>query len=538
MTARRPPDFDLDQAIATPSFTPRRSDVPALLSRVAGGGEHAPLAERALLRVGEDALRAALERANQADPPERARLTRFLGKLAARDPGEPLIAFLASLLADPDERVRRAAASALGKARPPATSPVLADALARESAPSVQRALIEALGKIGDEHALAALDRLPARGHVEPVRARARLMAERTLRRAEPSTLDAARSSPGPVPVILRCRAGLERFVMDELDRDLAPRLRHGQPGGTRIAATLTGSLDRLFRSRAMLSFAFELPEVRVAAPDALADAIITALTSAQARRIFAHYTRGNVRYRLAWARGGKRRAMVFRVAEAVHARCPELINDPTDSTWDVIVHESPGAVRVELAPRVVDPRFAYRRADVPASSHPTIAAALARAAGVRADDVVWDPFVGSGLELCERALLGPYRRLIGSDLDPAALTAARANLSAAGVPDARCVLVTGDAAALEPPARPTLIITNPPLGRRVKASSALVSTLERFIAHAARVLAPGGRLVWMSPSPGRTDAAARRHGLLSTLSQDVDMGGFTAVMQRFARPA
>ena len=32
-------------------------------------------------------------------------------------------------------------------------------------------------------------------------------------------------------------------------------------------------------------------------------------------------------------------------------------------------------------------------------------------------NDLVWDPFVGSGTELCERALLGPYRALVGSDL-------------------------------------------------------------------------------------------------------------------------
>ena len=38
---------------------------------------------------------------------------------------------------------------------------------------------------------------------------------------------------------------------------------------------------------------------------------------------------------------------------------------------------------------------------------------------GARADDVVWDPFVGSGTELVERALAGPYARLLGSDTDP-----------------------------------------------------------------------------------------------------------------------
>jgi len=38
------------------------------------------------------------------------------------------------------------------------------------------------------------------------------------------------------------------------------------------------------------------------------------------------------------------------------------------------------------LSPRgAADPRFTWRRADIPAASHPTIAAALARVGGVRA---------------------------------------------------------------------------------------------------------------------------------------------------------
>jgi len=77
-----------------------------------------------------------------------------------------------------------------------------------------------------------------------------------------------------------------------------------------------------------------------------------------------------------------------------------------------------------------VDERFAYRTETVAASSHPTIAAALVRLVPPREDDVVWDPFVGSALELIERARLGPYRALHGTDVDEGALEAARANLA------------------------------------------------------------------------------------------------------------
>jgi tRNA G10 N-methylase Trm11 len=182
------------------------------------------------------------------------------------------------------------------------------------------------------------------------------------------------------------------------------------------------------------------------------------------------------------------------------------------------------------LVPRAFDdPRFGYRRADVPAASHPTLAAALARAARVRPDDVVWDPFVGSGLELVERALLGPYARLIGTDLDSRALNAARANLAAASV--ARYELVQADALS-HAPAGVTLILTNPPMGRRVARDGSLRELLGAFVGRAARLLAPGGRLVWLSPLPELTTRRARALGLSVEAVSSVDMGGFRAELQ------
>ena len=79
--------------------------------------------------------------------------------------------------------------------------------------------------------------------------------------------------------------------------------------------------------------------------------------------------------------------------------------------------------------PMVKDDRFLYREADIPASLHPTLAAAAARCVPVDATDIVLDPFCGSGVLLAERALRGPYDRLIGGDIDLTALEAASQNL-------------------------------------------------------------------------------------------------------------
>jgi len=49
-------------------------------------------------------------------------------------------------------------------------------------------------------------------------------------------------------------------------------------------------------------------------------------------------------------------------------------------------------------------------------------------------------------------------------------------------------------------------------------------------------LLVPGGRLVWISPFPARSRAAATRAGLTLEWARVVDMGGFEAEMQRWAR--
>jgi 23S rRNA G2445 N2-methylase RlmL len=181
----------------------------------------------------------------------------------------------------------------------------------------------------------------------------------------------------------------------------------------------------------------------------------------------------------------------------------------------------------------------------VPASSHPTIAAALVRIAsgpiGRHAQhdpgEVVWDPFVGSGGELCERALAGPFRLLVGSDRDQAALSIARENLAAAGAGEVK--LFCGNALDFRPPtARPSLILTNPPMGRRILRGADLGAFLERFLGHAAGVLAPEGRIVWVSPLPRRTALCAERLGLSVLYRQEVDMGGFAAEIQVLRKDA
>jgi tRNA G10 N-methylase Trm11 len=107
---------------------------------------------------------------------------------------------------------------------------------------------------------------------------------------------------------------------------------------------------------------------------------------------------------------------------------------------------------------------------------------------------VVWDPFVGSGLELIERGLLGAYRAMYGTDVDDAALAAAKTNIAAARVK--HVTLLNRDAASA-PVHDITLVLTNPPMGARLVRDGSLGDLLEAVLVHGYHMMRPGARWVW-----------------------------------------
>jgi hypothetical protein len=522
---------DLLALARAPSFTPGRRDLPALVALLADADDaDAARLQAALLRADAGPALAALDDAiARAQDGALARLIAAIGALGRKDAAARarVLAILADDAAPP--RARKAAAVALGKiGGDDARAALIAYWDRGDLAPDARRAAAEALGKVGGDDAIARLRAADDAGDAELERRRARalLMAERTATRGDASEVAMDVAPPRAVRAIARCRAGLEDLLADELRAaGLSPRpVTRGGRG--ELALELDRPLATLWRARTLLGAGIELALPRAAS---LAEAIARALTADDTIALLEALTRGPIRWRLDFAEGGHRRAVVWETARAVAARRPALVNDPTATTWDVVADERAG--RLELRPRRFDDaRFAYRVRDVPAASHPTIAAALARTAGARADDLVWDPFTGSGVELVERARLGPYARLVGSDLDPRALDAARANLAAAQV---EAELVAADARVFAPPGV-TLVITNPPLGRRLRGDAPAL--LEAFAGHAAQALAPGGRLVWISPVPRRTEQALGRALRLAS-RRAVDLGGFEAALERWDKP-
>jgi 23S rRNA G2445 N2-methylase RlmL len=440
---------------------------------------------------------------------------------------EALMKALLASLTDDRSPTRKLAARALGKLGDTRAERPLLDALARASL-TEQKSIVEALGLLGGRDSLAALAALAAEdGDLLRRRDRAALLLERRLGRAEHGALVLSRELNAPARVRASCRAGLAEILTAEL-RDFSAL---STPSETAVELSHAGTLAELLVARTALEFGIVV-ELRRALADP-ADRIAEALTRPETLGWVQSWTEGAPRFRIHWSDGGHHRALAWAVAQRVRQRSDRFLNDSHQALWAAHV-PSDASHGLWLVPRLEpDPRFAYRVSQVPAASHPTIAAALAAVAGTEPDEVVWDPFVGSAQELIERARRGPVRELWGSDLDPRALEAARANLDAAGF---SAQLVRAGALELAP-ADVSLIVTNPPMGRRVARDGSLGGLLEGFVRHAMQVLRPRGRLVWLSPLAERTERSARAVGFDVRLGPRVDLGGFAAQLQVFTRP-
>ncbi|MDX6767874.1 MAG: hypothetical protein SFU85_13915 [Candidatus Methylacidiphilales bacterium] len=443
-------------------------------------------------------------------------------------------AWLLGLLTDPEEKIRRYAINALPKLRPgPEAESALLRLLETSASERETTAVREALHKIGGTATLHAM------GDSAPVRVRANI-----ARQEHPGgvVMDRNLADFRSLRIHLRGRRGLARFVCEELQDQVRTRGRFqiiDQDKGLVALRPLSpfslGDLTSL-RCTGSVGFVLGLVKEKTGAPrmEALARAIASPLT----RRILAAFHDGPPRYRLAFIDDKAESSHVPEIAARAYALHPGLLNDSQQAPWAMDVHETRVGASLELRPRFSpDPRFAYRLHDVAAASHPPLAASLARWAGRPGKpERVWDPFCGSGLELIESGLLGGVSELHGSDLSGEALVHARANLAAAGLVGIRthfncCDFRDYPKKAGIPPGSLTLVISNPPLGRRIRIPNLRGLIHDLFLA-ADRVLAPGGRLIFTNPV--KIDCPVPSLHLEERLV--ADLGGFDCRLEKYVK--
>ena len=139
-----------------------------------------------------------------------------------------------------------------------------------------------------------------------------------------------------------------------------------------------------------------------------------------------------------------------------------------------------------------------YKKAHRAGSLKPTVAAAMLRLVGIAPGQSLLDPCYGAGTILAEA---GKYGAAVwGGDSDMSAVSAARANVRAAGV---AASINAWDARALPiPDGSVERIVSNLPWGRQVTISGGLSHFYRDVCAEMRRVLAPGGRIALLTNAP------------------------------------
>lgn len=483
---------------------------------------------------------------NQTSGKERSRqvaLVRAVGVVFAHcsDPAlkAQVKAWLKGLLQDPEEKVRRYAMAAIPKlGEDVEAEQEILTILKTSTVDREKRKAGAALEKIAGETTLQAVGSGTAGLPLSEQKVRANV-----ARRESPATirLDAVLDRFETLRLSLRCRRGLEAVLADEVRASDAAggkfRLLEVRGCHVVVAAKAPFSLRDLYQLRCFDTMGFGLGRVRDPQGPAAVGGLAKLIGSALSERLMGALTEGSWRYRLAFSGGANHDEDVARVAAEAFKVNPRILNDAREAPWSVDVFLAPSAALAELRPKVSpDPRLTYRKGAINAASHPPLAACLARLAGRQANEVVWDPFCGSGLELIETALLGGVKQVVGTDLSEQAIEIAKQNWAAAGIDGVKGTFLAGDFRGYaEVPAlasgKLSLIISNPPLGRRVRVPN-LHGLFADFFRIASETLRPGGRVIFVNPLRLETDDKTLRR----EYRQQVDLGGYDCKVEMYVK--
>jgi 23S rRNA G2445 N2-methylase RlmL len=480
------------------------------------------------------------DRASPRERMERVAVVRAVGVVFSEsgtdEQKERARTWLRELLHDPCEKIRRYAMAAMPKLGAGAGEEAELLGLLRTTGVDREKKYLgQTLEKIAG---IATLQEMESGGF--DLRTRQKVNAN-VARSQSPSAICMTRalSAFAGLRIHLHGRRGLEEIVRDEVNESPAARgkfrVAEFRSGLVAITPLVPFTLVDIHALRCFGTVGFVIG--RATGESESIQSWASVITSPLARAIFKTFTTGPIRYRLNFVGKGHQRHAVRQVADRVYAACPEILNDAREAPWTIEIHPAAEGGALELSPRLTpDPRLHFRVQDVPAASHPPLAACMARLAGRATDETVWDPFCGSGLELIERALLGGVRRIHGTDLSADAIEIARKNFAAAKLDSVQAVFTRCDFRDFQQieglgAATVDLVVTNPPMGRRVPIPN-LRGLIEDLFSVAAVVLKPGGKLIFANPV--RMENPQRSLKLQSR--RVVDFGGFDCRLEVYLK--
>ena len=203
------------------------------------------------------------------------------------------------------------------------------------------------------------------------------------------------------------------------------------------------------------------------------------------------------------------RKVVEQRVYQAIAQRFPTWRAVREEAALEVWILEERGEVLcgVRLSDRTMRHRT-YKKSNISASLRPVVARALVMMTKPRPEDIFLDPMCGAGTLLIERGECGRYRQLLGGDIRPDALAAARSNIGPRYKP---IELRTWNACDLPLDAGSvSSLASNLPFGKKVGDRSEMANLYARFVPEARRVLVPGAAAVLLTSERTLLERAVR----------------------------
>ncbi len=167
------------------------------------------------------------------------------------------------------------------------------------------------------------------------------------------------------------------------------------------------------------------------------------------------------------------------------------------DLNLRIFIEHEFALVGLRLGTRPLHER-AYKVIERPGALKPTIAAAMCHLAGISAGQQVIDPCCGGGTLLIEAAISGADVR--GGDLDPDAVEATHANVTAAGYP---ITVEAWDSRHLPlPDGYADRVLSNLPWGKQIAVDATLTHFYAETCREIERILKPGGIAALLTSQP------------------------------------
>jgi tRNA (guanine6-N2)-methyltransferase len=330
-----------------------------------------------------------------------------------------------------------------------------------------------------------------------------------------------------PPPCYALVIPGLEPVAAEEIEQALRGEVKRTGPGLVVFRAPeVDRALLRLRTTEDVFLLAWGTDKLSYRAEDLERIRRWTAKEPDWQELLRLHHTirpkpRGKPTYRLVTQMNGRhgyrrvdaREALARGLAGKLPASWRHAEENASVEIW-LTIDQATAVCGLRLSDRTMRHRT-YKHEHLPASLRPTVAAAMVRLAGARPGQVVLDPMCGAGTILAEqlavgRSREGPAVRVLGGDLDPAALRTAGANLRRLGDIE----LARWDAGLLPlADAGIDRVICNPPFGKQLGEPEEIGPLYQRVVAELDRVLRPGGLAVLLVANFAALREAAKAVG-------------------------